>query len=85
MKKLLVVCALTFMLAEAASVFGQQTAAPAATPSVPASGGGTQSSDGVTPNGVIGEVAVIDASGKQMFVKTAAGAVIIVAIDASTK
>ena len=85
MKKLLVVCALTFMLAEAASVFGQQTAAPAATPSVPASGGGTQSSDGVTLNGVIGEVAVIDASGKQMFVKTAAGAVIVVALDASTK
>jgi len=57
-----------------------QTAAPAG--GSPAS---TQKSDGgITANGVIGDVAVIDASGKQMFVKTGAGSVVIVSLDDAT-
>ncbi len=57
-----------------------QTAAPAG--GIPAS---TQKSDGgITANGVIGDVAVIDASGKQMFVKTAAGSVVIVSLNDAT-
>ena len=71
---------MTVALMSGASSAQAQTAAPAG--GNPAS---TQKSDGgITANGVIGDVAVIDASGKQMFVKTAAGSVVIVSLDDAT-
>jgi len=71
---------MAFALMSGASSAQAQTAAPAG--GNPAS---TQKSDGgITANGVIGDVAVIDASGKQMFVKTAAGSVVIVSLDDAT-
>ena len=71
---------MAFALMSGASSAQAQTAAPAG--GNPAS---TQKSDGgITANGVIGDVAVIDASGKQMFVKTGAGSVVIVSLDDAT-
>ncbi|HVF87602.1 MAG TPA: hypothetical protein VM866_08420 [Pyrinomonadaceae bacterium] len=80
MKKHLVLFALTFTLVAAEGAFGQTAAGAAQTPS-----GATQTADAsITANRVVGEVAVIDSSGKQMFVKTSAGTVVTVSLDSTT-
>lgn len=80
MKKHLIFSVLTLAFVATQSAFGQTAAGGAPTPS-----SGAQTADaGITANGVIGEVAVIDSSGKQMFVKTSAGTVITVSLDSTT-
>jgi len=80
MKKYFVLSTLIVALVVTESAFGQTAAGATQTQT-----GGAQATDaGITPNGVIGDVAVIDASGKQMFVKTAAGAVVAVSLDDAT-
>ena len=51
----------------------------------PATPGAQQSADsGITPNGAIGEVKVIDAAGKQMIIKTDAGSLVTVVLNDAT-
>jgi hypothetical protein len=76
MRKLLIVVALAWSFALAASVIASgQTPASSTTP---------QRDAGVTPNGVIGEVTAIDMAAKQMLVKTDAGAIVAVGLDEKT-
>ncbi|MCA1592914.1 MAG: hypothetical protein LC754_09750 [Acidobacteria bacterium] len=66
------------LVAMCGAVSAQAQAAPVAAPA--------QSPDaGITANGVIGEVVAVDTSSKQMFVKTDAGAVVIVTLSDATK
>ena len=60
------------------SVHAQTTATPTASPVQPAS------DPGITPNGAIGEVKVIDNAGKQLIVKTDAGSLVTVALGDKT-
>ncbi|HVF50168.1 MAG TPA: hypothetical protein VNA19_08790 [Pyrinomonadaceae bacterium] len=77
MKKVLVALALIASVAGG----GRALAQTATTPAAPA----TQATDtGITPNGVIGEVAAVDMSAKQLFVKTNAGSVVVVGVADST-
>ncbi|HEY0080706.1 MAG TPA: hypothetical protein VGB73_19035 [Pyrinomonadaceae bacterium] len=79
MKKLLLALALT----AASHALHESPRALAQTPA-PAAGQQTSADPGITPNGVIGEVAAIDASAKQLFLKTDAGSVVIVTVADNT-
>ena len=76
MKALPLAIALVLVLVLAGSRANAQTASSASSP---------QAGDaGITPNGAIGEVKVIDAPGKQLMVKTDAGTVVTVAVNDKT-
>ena len=74
MKKFVLAFALAFVALFSASRASAQT--PAATPG--------QLPSGVTSNGVIGDVAAVDAASKQLFVKTDGGAVVVVVLSDAT-
>lgn len=77
MKKVLVALALGASVV-AGNVYALAQTAPPAAPAAQATDAG------ITPNGVIGEVAAIDMSAKQLFVKTDAGSVVVVGVADST-
>ncbi|MEK6283299.1 MAG: hypothetical protein AABN95_23335 [Acidobacteriota bacterium] len=80
MKALLLVIASVGVL-----VFGDTSAFAQPASSTTASQTGQQTSDpGVTANGAIGEIKVIDAAAKQLTVKTDAGSVVVVALSDAT-
>jgi hypothetical protein len=78
MKALFIAFALVQLLLNAGSAANAQT-----TPA-PAASAQSAGDAGITPNGAIGEVKVIDAAGHQMIIKTDAGSLVTVAIDDAT-
>ena len=60
------------------------SAANAQTTSAPAASAQSAADAGITPNGAIGEVKVIDAASHQMIIKTDAGSLVTVALDDAT-
>jgi hypothetical protein len=78
MKALFIAIALVLLLVPAGSSASAQTTAPST--GAPAQAGDT----GITPNGAIGEVKVIDVAAKQLIIKTDAGSLVTVALGDKT-
>ena len=65
-------------------VVGGSTANAQTTPTTAPAAGQKAADPGITPNGAIGEVKVIDNAGKQLIVKTDAGSLVTVALNDKT-
>lgn len=72
---------IAFALVQLLVIAGPAANAQATTPAAPAPQAGDS---GITPNGAIGEVKVIDAAGHQLIIKTDAGSLVTVTLDDAT-